>query len=102
MISTAGEATLSVADPSPANAGKLVNGTFTLPQALKASATSPLGSSPAVGTVGASQTALLIYSGPVSNDPLTLTFTQVIGANDALRTGTYGKTLTFTLSTAAP
>ena len=31
-----------------------------------------------------------------------LTFKQAIGANDALRTGTYSKTLTFTLSTTTP
>ena len=36
---------------------------------------------------------------PVSNDAVTVTFKQAIGANDALRTGTYAKTLTFTLST---
>ena len=40
-------------------------------------------------------------SAPVSND-LTVTFKQHIGANDALRTGTYSKTLTFTLSTTTP
>ena len=28
MISTAGDATLTVADPSPTNTGKLVNGAF--------------------------------------------------------------------------
>ena len=33
---------------------------------------------------------------------VTLAFKQVIGANDALRTGTYAKTLTFTLSTTSP
>ena len=31
VISTAGDATLSVADPSSTNTGKLMNGTFTLP-----------------------------------------------------------------------
>ena len=47
-------------------------------------------------------TSLLTYSGPVSNDPVTVAFKQAIGANDALRTGTYSKTLTFTLSTTNP
>ena len=47
-------------------------------------------------------TTLLTYGGPVSNDPVTLGFKQSIGAADALRTGTYSKTLTFTLSTTAP
>ena len=33
---------------------------------------------------------------------MTLTFKQRVNANDALRTGTYSKTLTFTLSTTSP
>ena len=33
---------------------------------------------------------------------MTLNFRQTIAANDALRTGAYGKTLTFTLSTTTP
>ena len=45
---------------------------------------------------------LLTYSGPISNDAVTLGFRQAIGANDALRTGPYSKTLTFTLSTTTP
>jgi hypothetical protein len=35
-------------------------------------------------------------------DPVAVTFSQAIGANDALRTGSYSKTLTFTLSTTTP
>ena len=42
------------------------------------------------------------YSGPVSNDAVPITFTQTIGQSEPLRTGTYGKTLTFTLSTTNP
>src|SRR5262245_19279944 len=38
VISTAGDATLSVADPSSTATGRLVNGTFSLASALKASA----------------------------------------------------------------
>jgi hypothetical protein len=38
----------------------------------------------------------------VSNDAATVTFQQHVGANDALRTGRYAKTLTFTLSTTNP
>ncbi len=33
---------------------------------------------------------------------MTITFTQHVGATDALRTGAYSKTLTFTLSTTNP
>ena len=68
---TAGDATLSVADPSP------------LPPP-------------------ATPTTLLTYAGPTSNDAVAVSFEQAIGANDALRTGSYSKTLTFTLSTTTP
>ena len=79
MISTAGDAALSVSDP-----GHLANGSFTLPEPLR------------VEFRKASWTA------PVSNDPVTITFKQLVKANDPLRTGTYSKTLTFTLSTTTP
>ena len=104
VISTAGNASLSVSDPSTTNTGKLVNGTFTLANPLMASATGTGGTAGAGGAVGgsAAPTTLLTYSAPVSNSALMLTFKQSIGANEALRTGTYSKTLTFTLSTTAP
>jgi hypothetical protein len=104
VVSTAGNATLSVADPSATATGHLVNGTFSLPMALKANATSAAGTGSALADVGgsAAPTTLLTYANPVSNDTVTLNFQQTIGANDALRTGSYSKTLTFTLSTTAP
>jgi hypothetical protein len=105
VISTAGDATLSVADAATSNTGHLVNGAFALPSALQAKATSPAGTGgAALADVGssASPTSLLTYSGPTSNDTVTLAFQQHIGAGDALRTGTYSKTLTFTLSTTTP
>ncbi len=86
VTSTAGSATLSVSDPSTFAPGRLVNGSFVLPQALR----------PALPA------DVLRYTGPVANDPLAVTFTQPIAATDALRTGTYAKTLTFTLSTTDP
>ena len=42
------------------------------------------------------------WTGPVTSDPVTITFRQHIGATDALRTGAYSRTLTFTLSTTKP
>jgi hypothetical protein len=89
VISTAGDATLSASDPSTVAPGRLVNGTFSLPQPLLVAGT-PLPST------------IKTYSGPVSNDAVTIDFKQSIGANDALRTGAYSKTLTFTLSTTNP
>jgi hypothetical protein len=107
IISTAGDATLSVADPSAFQTGHLVNGTFFLPQPLQArarNAGTPPPPAPAYNNVGSSASPLnlLTYSGPVSNDQVALQFSQLINATDALRTGTYSKTLTFTLSTTTP
>jgi hypothetical protein len=84
--------------------GRLVNGTFALAAPLQAKATSALGAGLALAAVGGSSspTSLLTYSGPVSNDAVTLSFSQDVGANEALRTGSYSKALTFTLSTTTP
>jgi M6 family metalloprotease-like protein len=79
VISTAADATLSVSDP-----GHLTNGTFSLPQPLRV------------------EIAPNAWSGPVSNGTAAITFRQAIAANDALRTGAYTRTLTFTLSTTSP
>jgi hypothetical protein len=102
VITTAGDAALSVADPSSNSPGHLVNGTFSLPAALQAKATNAGHPTSAFGPVSGSPLNLLAYNNPASNDTVTLTFRQTIGANDALRTGTYSKTLTFTLSTTTP
>ena len=104
VISTAGDAVLSVADPSSQNTGHLVNGSFFLPQPLQARARNAANTGTAYNNVGSSANPLnlLMYDGPISNDQLTLGFSQRINANDALRTGTYSKTLTFTLSTTQP
>ena len=64
--------------------GHLANGAFELPQPLR------------VDIAPAS------WTGPVSNASVAITFRQAIAATDALRTGSYSKTLTFTLSTTAP
>jgi hypothetical protein len=98
VLSTAGDATLSVADPSSTNTGHLVNGSFFLPQKLQAGTG---GTFAAVGG-SAAPTTLKTWSAPTSNEAVTINFKQSIGANDALRTGAYSKTLTFTLSTTAP
>jgi hypothetical protein len=102
VITTAGEATLSVADTSGANAGHLVNGAFSLPQALQARGRNAANTGTAYAPVGGTPLNLLSYAGPASNDSVSLQFSQAIGSTDALRTGTYSKTLTFTLSTTTP
>jgi hypothetical protein len=104
VISTAGDALLSVADPSSNATGHLVNGAFSLPDPLTARARNAANQGTAFNNVGSSASPLnlLTWSAPVSNDQVSLDFRQHIGANDALRTGTYSKTLTFTLSTTTP
>ena len=102
VVSTAGDATLAVADPDTNAPGHLVNGAFSLPSALQASASSPAGAGGATAPIGASPLTLLTYAAPVSNDPVSISFLQHIGATDPLRTGSYSKTLTFTLSTDQP
>ncbi|MBE2320697.1 M28 family peptidase [Solirubrobacter sp. CPCC 204708] len=104
VTSSAGEAVLSVADPSTDHTGHLVNGAFFLPQPLQARARNAANTGTAYKTIGSSASPLnlLAYSGPVSNDTVTLGFSQLINSNDALRTGAYSKTLTFTLSTTNP
>ena len=89
VISTAGDAALTVSDPSSQHTGHLVNGAFFLPQPLK--------------VAGAALPATVkSWTQPVSNDTVTVPFSQSIAATDALRTGSYSKTLTFTLSTTTP
>jgi hypothetical protein len=104
VISTAGDALLTVADPSATATGHLVNGTFSLPSVLQAKASSAAGTGGALANVGgsAAPTPLLAYNNPTSNDAVTVAFQQHIGATDPLRTGSYSKTLTFTLSTTTP
>jgi hypothetical protein len=79
VISTAGDAALTVSDP-----GHLANGSFTLPSPLVV------------------EFSKATWTAPVSNDPVTIAFKQHVSATDALRTGSYSKTLTFTLSTTNP
>ncbi len=106
VVSTAGDATLSVTDPSSTAPGHLVNGTFALPSALTLRAVNTVQPNPAY--VPLSETAgtpvnLLTYTGPTAGaDNVTIGFRQAIGATDVLRAGSYSKTLTFTLSTTTP
>jgi alpha-glucuronidase len=78
VTSTAGDATLT------ADTGRLTNGAFSLAQ--------PLG-------VAFSKSA---WTGPASNDAVDVAFKQAIGANEPLRTGSYSRTVTFTLATTNP
>ena len=97
VTSSAGDATLTVADPNPTAAGRLTNGSFALAQPVMARANQGV-----FAAITAAPLTLLTYAAPVSAGPVTIGLKQTIGANEPLRTGTYGKTLTFTLSTTTP
>ena len=79
VLSTAGSAALSYAEP-----GRLRNGAFSLAQPLQ---------------VALSKSS---WTAPASNEAVTITFKQAIGAEEGLRTGDYSTTVTFTLSTTNP
>jgi hypothetical protein len=97
VTSTAGDAALSVSDPSSNATGRLTNATYALTEPLQLKAGSgafaPLTNAPLT---------LLTYNAPVSNDAISIGVRQHIVPAQALRTGAYSKTLTFTLSTTTP
>ena len=68
-----------VSDP-----GHLTNGAFSLAEPLRV------------------ELAKSSWTAPTSNESVNVAFKQLIKATDPLRTGTYAKTLTFTLSTTNP
>jgi len=102
VLSSGGDATLSVADTNAQAPGHLVNGTFVMPQALKARATNAANPNTTFANLAGTPLTLLTYPGPIANDAVSLQFQQAIGSTDPLRTGQYAKTLTFTLSTTTP
>ncbi len=115
ITTSAATSTLQAADACTPTAscfpGHLVNttasgGPYGLAQGLQVDATSGNASSSGGGSfvnlATTNPATILSYTAPVANDPVTLGFRQVIGANDPLRTGSYTKTITFTLSTNTP
>lgn len=89
VTSSAADAALTVIDPSAAHRGHLVNGSFALAEPLL------VGGKPIPAT-------LKTWDAPTAGEQVEIGFEQSIGASEALRTGTYAKTLTFTLSTTRP
>ena len=99
VTSSAGDATLSVADHSSTDTGKLVNGSYTLAQRMQVrsgtAAFAPVGGA-------TSPTVLFAYHAPVTRGLVGVEFKQSVGETEGLRSGAYRKTLTFTLSTTMP
>jgi len=78
VLSTAGNATLT------ADGGYLTNGAFSLAEPLR---------------IEFSKSA---WTAPTTNEKVGITFKQLVKRTDPLRTGSYSKTVTFTLSTTQP
>jgi sugar phosphate isomerase/epimerase len=103
VVSTAGDAALSVMDPDTVAPGKLVNGTYALSQPLNVRALNSAQTSAAYTALGATPLTLLSYTAPTFGaDTVTIGFRQALTATEQLRTGMYSKTLTFTLATTTP
>ncbi|MBE2316716.1 hypothetical protein DVA67_012085 [Solirubrobacter sp. CPCC 204708] len=79
VTSTAQNATLSHSEP-----GHMTNGAFTLAEPLRI------------------ELGRTTWSGPTSSEAVPVTFKQLIKSTDPLRTGSYSRTVTFTLSTTSP
>ena len=78
VLSTAGDATLT------ADGGHLTNGAYSLAEPLR---------------VEFSKSA---WTAPTTNEKVGVTFKQLVKSTDPLRTGSYSKNVTFTLSTTQP
>jgi len=95
------DATLTAHDPSTNAPGYLVNGTYVMAQPLQVKAINA--ANPATNFAPlTSPVTLLTWNAPVSNDAVTVSFKQPIAITDPLRSGSYQKTITFTLTTTSP
>ena len=92
VISTGGDAALTVADPSAVATGRLVNGAFALAQPVH------VGGAP----VSDASTTVKTWAGPTASEAVPIAFSQSISATEPLRAGAYATTIVFTLSTTTP
>jgi hypothetical protein len=112
VTTTAASSTLTAADgDTTLAAGHLVNtsaggGPYALAQGLQVKASSSNANASGGGVYHDLSTTnpatILSYTAPVASDAVTIGFQQPIAATDPLRTGTYTKTIVFTLSTSTP
>ena len=94
VTSSAGNAALIVQDPSAFYTNHLVNGSVALARPLQAKIHD--------GSFGTLPAGIRFWGGPTASEAVPVEFRQSIGASEPLRTGSYSKTLTFTLSTTSP
>jgi PKD repeat protein len=98
VTSSAADALLSVGDPTATAVGRMTNGSFALRERLEVGTDAALTAVPPAD----SPVALVQFPGPVTLASVPIRFRQHIDADEPLRTGTYAKTLVFTLSTTTP
>ena len=100
VTSTMPDAALTVSDQSGVSPGFLVNGTSPLASRLRVrnstNAATPF------ADLSATPANLGSWTAPITNAAVQLQFQQSIGVNEALKAGSYSKTLTFVLSTTQP
>jgi hypothetical protein len=103
LTSTAGNATLTVADVD-SGSGRLGNGTTELVNAIQVRATNSANPNTAFAPLRGltNPVTLLSYNTYFANDAVTIGFRQAITANEPLTAGGYSKTIRFTLSTSTP
>ena len=102
VISTMPDAALSVMDPSSVAPGFLVNTGTPLPQGMRARATNTANPNTAFANITGNPLTLLTYSGPISNDAVSIAVPAADRCERPAEGGPYSKTLTFTLSTTQP
>ena len=102
VTSTGANATLTVADTDTVHPGHLVNGDLALAQPLQFEATDAATPMSIFAPLGANSLTLLTWNAPVSYDEVTVSVKQSVAQTDPLRTGSYSKTVLFTLSSTAP
>jgi hypothetical protein len=101
VTSTAGNATLSAVD-ADGDDGRLGSGAFKLASPLRVRATNGANPNTAFAPLTATPMTLLTYDTWISNDAVTLTVQQPIGALEPLAAGTYAKVIRLTLASTSP
>jgi hypothetical protein len=94
VTSSAGNAALIVQDTSPYYTNHLVNGAYALQDELQVQNN--------FGTYQTMPAGLRFWGNPTASEVVPVNLRQRIEANEPLRSGSYNKALTFTLSTTAP
>ena len=94
VVSTGGDAKLTVNDPGATKPGFMSNGAYSLSQPLQVRS--------GTGAFGGLPATLRTYAAPTGRDIVPVEFKQSISATDGLRSGRYSSTLVFTLSTTTP